>query len=77
MKHLLSRLTPGHLADFYLFIKTMFKPCFSPDGPRDCHTEGRKSGREGEISYDIPYMQNLKRNDANEFIHEAETDSQT
>ena len=35
------------------------------------------SDREGEISYDIPYMQNLKRNDANEFIHEAETDSQT
>ena len=25
-------------------------------GPRDCDTEGRKSDREGEIFYDIPYM---------------------
>ena len=30
------------------------------DGPRDCHTELSKSDREGEISYDIPYMWNLK-----------------
>ena len=28
------------------------------NGPRDCHAEGSKS--EGEVSYDIPYMQNLK-----------------
>ena len=27
--------------------------------------------------YDIPYMQNLKRNDTNEFIYKTETDSQT
>ena len=27
-----------------------------------------KSDREGEISYDIPYMWNLKRNDTNELI---------
>ena len=30
-----------------------------------------------EISYDIPYMQNLKRNDTNEFIYETEINSQT
>ena len=31
------------------------------DGPRDCHTEWSNSDREGEISYAIPYLQNLKR----------------
>ena len=34
--------------------------------PRVCHTEWSKSDREGEISHDIPYMQNIKRNDTNE-----------
>ena len=33
--------------------------------------------REGEISYDIPYMWNLKRTDANELTYKAERDSQT
>ena len=31
-----------------------------------CPTEWSKSDREGEISYDIPYMWNLKRNNTNE-----------
>ena len=31
------------------------------DGPRECHTEWSNSDREGEISYDILYMQNLRR----------------
>ena len=30
----------------------------------------------GEILYDVPNMQNLKRNDTNELIYKAETDSQ-
>jgi len=29
------------------------------------------------MSYGIPYMQNLKRNDRNELIYKSETDSQT
>ena len=32
--------------------------------------------REGEISYDIPYIWNLKRNNTNELINKTETDSQ-
>ena len=35
-----------------------------------------KSNR-GEISSDIPYMQNLKRNDTNELTYKTERDSQT
>ena len=31
----------------------------------------------GQVSYDIPYIQNLKRNDTNELIYKTETDSQT
>jgi len=33
--------------------------------------------REGEISYDTPYMWNLKINDTNEFTYKTEADSQT
>ena len=42
------------------------------DGPRDFHTEGSKSDREGEIAYDIPYIQNLKRNDMNLLIYKTD-----
>ena len=31
--------------------------------------------REREISYDIAYMRNLKKNDTNELIYKTETDS--
>ena len=41
----------------------------------DCYTEWSKSDREGEISYDILYMQSLKRNATSE--HTYRTDSQT
>ena len=36
-----------------------------------------KSDREREISYDIPYMWTLERNDMNEPIYNTERDSQT
>ena len=35
--------------------------CGNMDGPRECHTEGSR----GDVSYDIPYMCDLKRNDTN------------
>ena len=47
------------------------------DGPRDCHTEWSKSDRQKEISYDIAYVRNLKRNDTDECIYKTEMDSQT
>ena len=47
--------------------------CSNMNGPRDCHIELSKSDWEGEISYDIPYMWNLKRNDTNELTKEKET----
>ena len=35
--------------------------CSNMDGPRDCHTEWRKSDTERQISCDIAYMWNLKK----------------
>ena len=46
------------------------------DGPRDYHTKWSKSDRERQISYDITYMQNLKKC-TSELIYKTETDSQT
>ena len=43
------------------------------DGPRDCYTSEVKSDREGEMSYDIPYMWTLERNDTNELTKQKET----
>ena len=42
------------------------------DGHRGCHTEWRKSDREEDISYDIPYMWILKKNDTNELTKQKE-----
>ena len=41
----------------------------------ECHAGGSQS--EGEVSHDIPYMQNLKRNDTSRLTHKTERDSQT
>ena len=39
------------------------------------YTKWSKSDREGEISYDTPYMWNLKRNDTNELPYKPERDA--
>ena len=44
------------------------------NGPREYHTEQNKSER-GELSYGIPYMWNLKRNNTNELTYKTERDS--
>ena len=35
--------------------------CTEVDGPRDCHTEWSKSGREKQIPYANTYIWNLKK----------------
>ena len=45
------------------------------DWPRDCHTEWSKSDREEQISYDIAYIWNLKKNGTNEVIYKTEIES--
>ena len=47
------------------------------DGPGDYSTKWSKSDRERQISYDITYIRNLKKNDTNEPIYKTEADSQT
>ena len=49
--------------------------CGNMDESRDCYTEWSKSDRDGEILFDIPYKQKLKRNDSNELICKSERDS--
>ena len=51
--------------------------CSNIGRPRECQAESSKSDREGKISYDIPYMWNLKRDDTHELTYKIETDSQT
>ena len=47
------------------------------DGSRDYHTKCSKSDRESQISYNISYMWNLKKNDTNKLIYKTEVHSQT
>ena len=46
--------------------------CREIDGLGDCDPEWNKSHREGEISYGIPYMWNLKWNDTNVLIKQKQ-----
>ena len=50
--------------------------CSNMDGSRDCHTEWSKSDRERQVSYDIAYMWNLKKNGTNELTYKTEIESQ-
>ena len=47
------------------------------DGPRDYYNKWSKPDREIQISYDITYVWNLKKNDTNELIYKTEIDPQT
>ena len=64
-----------YIMEYYSAIKKEWNNafCSSMERPRQCHTEWSKSDREGEISYDIPYMWNLKRNDTNDLTKQKET----
>ena len=44
------------------------------DGLRDCHTKRSKPDRERQISYDISYTWNKKKNDTEELIYRTEID---
>ena len=45
--------------------------------PRDYIIKWNKSDRERQLSYDIVYIWNLKKNDINELIYKMEIDAQT
>ena len=42
------------------------------DGPRDYHTKWSKPDRERQISYNITYLWDIKKNDTNELKYETE-----
>ena len=42
------------------------------DGPRDCHTEGKKSEREKQKPYANTYIWNLKKNGSEDIENELE-----
>ena len=42
------------------------------DGYRECHTESSKLDREGEISHNLPYTWNLRKNDTYELTSKTE-----
>ena len=50
--------------------------CSNKDGPRDYHYWS-KWGEERQISYDIIYRMESKKNDTDELIYKTERDSQT
>ena len=68
-----------YTVEYYLAIKKneIMPFCSNTDGLGDYHTKWTKSDRERQISYDITYMWNLKKNNTNELIYKTETDSQT
>ena len=74
MVHVYNTILINHQKEWN---KAMDPCCSNMNGPRKCHTEWSKSDREGKISYDIPYLWNLKWNDTNKLAFKTEIDSQT
>ena len=67
-----------YTVEYYSAIKKNEKCHLHQHGwTRQCHTEWSQSERKGKISYDIPYIWNIKRNYTNELIYKTERDSQT
>ena len=64
--------------EYYSVIKKEWNNgiCSNMDRPREGHTEWSKSNRKRQISHDIAYMWNLKKNDANELIYKTEIEVQ-
>ena len=54
--------THTHTMEYYSVIKTEWDHaiCSNRDGPRDSHTEGSQSDREGEILHGILYVESKK-----------------
>ena len=59
--------------EYYSLKKQSIAMCSNVEEPRDYHTKWRKSKKD---KYGITYTWNLKNN-TNESIYKAETDSQT
>ena len=58
--------------EYYSAIKNEWNNAIhrNMDGSRDCHTERSTSDTEEEISYEIPYIWNPTRNNANELTEQ-------
>ena len=69
--HIYNGILLSHKKEWHITV------CGNVDGPKDYHTKWSKSDRETEISYDISYMWNLKRNDTIELTFKAGTYSRT
>ena len=65
--HIYNGISLNHLKEWSNAI------CSNMDRPRDWHTEWSKLDREEVISYDTPYMWNIKRNDTNELRRQEQT----
>ena len=55
MGHIYNRILFSHKKEWNNAV------CSNMDGPRGYHTKSSKSDREGQVSYDITYMCNLKK----------------
>ena len=66
--HIYNRILLSHQKEWNKAI------CSNMNGPRACYIEWSKLDRKAEISYHIPYMWYLKRNDTDELTYKTESD---